>query len=151
MEASVKQHLFDQLMIWFDQRLSGIRQQLEAAQEAANNETKSSAGDKYETERAMQQLNKEMYSKQLSAAIQDKETAIQLLKNFKPGMVGAGALVYTSSGNFFIISGQGKVSLDGQDYYVVAPNAPVALELKGKKIGDEFRFQNKIQKIVSIL
>lgn len=150
-DASIKQILFEKLMELFDQRLHSIRLQLDAAQEAANNETKSSAGDKYETERAMQQLNKEMFSKQLAAALQEKETAIQIQKNYKLGAVSAGALVITTAGNFYLLSGMGKLTVEGKDFYLVAPNAPVALELRGKKVGDEFSFQNKKQKIVSLL
>ena len=53
-----------------EEQLSGIIAALKDAQEGANNETKSSAGDKHETGRAMAQLETEKLNTQLNEANQ---------------------------------------------------------------------------------
>src|SRR5688572_531041 len=56
-----------------EQRIAAARSLMDDAQQAANGEEKSSAGDKYETSRAMGHLQKDMYARQL--AEQAKELA----------------------------------------------------------------------------
>ena len=48
-----------------EKRSQEIRKEMDTAQQSANSETKSTAGDKHETARAMAQLEVEMLSKQL--------------------------------------------------------------------------------------
>ncbi|HMC85967.1 MAG TPA: hypothetical protein VKI61_10590 [Chitinophagaceae bacterium] len=55
---------FCQLTI--EQRIAAAKEIIQNVQEAANNEEKSSAGDKYETGRAMGHLQKDMHSRQLN-------------------------------------------------------------------------------------
>src|SRR5665811_379907 len=54
-----------------EQRISSSYHAMENAQAAANEEEKSSAGDKYETGRAMNHLEKDMHARQLSANKKD--------------------------------------------------------------------------------
>ena len=49
-----------------EQRIAAAKEIIQNVQEAANNEEKSSAGDKYETGRAMGHLQKDMHSRQLN-------------------------------------------------------------------------------------
>ena len=63
---SIKQELYKLCQTYIQQRILTAKQAIEAAQQAANNETKSSSGDKYETGRAMMQLEIEKDSAQLS-------------------------------------------------------------------------------------
>ena len=51
-----------------EKRISSSYNSMENAQAAANEEEKSSSGDKYETGRAMSYLEKDMYARQLSAS-----------------------------------------------------------------------------------
>src|SRR4249919_250251 len=95
------------------ERMNGLKLAMKEAQDAANNETKSSSGDKYETTRAMNQLDKDMYSRQLVensrelAGVMETDCSQSSLK------VAAGTYIQTTSGNFFIIAGLGKISFSG--------------------------------------
>lgn len=146
----IKRRLHDYCLNYVCQRIERIKSEIASVQHSANEETKSSAGDKHETARAMAQLEVELNSKQLIEA--EKLLAalhqIDITREFIT--VGAGALVRTSSGDFFISISIGKINLDGNDYYVVSPDSPVGKVLMGKRGGDSFLWNNKTTVILSI-
>ena len=78
-----------------------------------NSETKSSAGDKHETGRAMLQLEMEKAGKQW---VEVQQTQVLLSKvSIQPtkGPVRLGSLVHTSNGVFFLAVSIGKLDIDG--------------------------------------
>ena len=127
-----------------EQRMDATKFAMKHAQEAANNEEKSSAGDKYETARAMSQLEKDMHSKQLAEIIKELAIlhAIDVNKICKVGEPGV--FVECSRVSFFIVSGLGKRIVDSQVIYFLSPSAPLARALYNKKTGDHFVF-NQIE------
>ena len=62
----IKQELFGQCQNFVNSKLDTIRQTINELQQALNSETKSSAGDKHETGRAMIQLEREKMGRQLA-------------------------------------------------------------------------------------
>jgi hypothetical protein len=66
---NVKVELIKACYDFINRRIETIQGVISAAQDSANDETKSSAGDKYETGRAMMQLEIENNSKQLTEAL----------------------------------------------------------------------------------
>jgi hypothetical protein len=123
---------------------------IDDAQQSANHEQKSSAGDKYETSRAMNHLEKEMYARQL-AENQRELAALQAI-NVNPIYTSGnpGAYLKCSQFSFFIGAGLGKQELDAGTVFFLSPNAPLAKLLQQKKVGDLFVF-NKIElKILEI-
>ncbi len=119
------------------------RAALAAAQEAGNAETRSSAGDKYETGRTMMQLEQEKLKGQLMQAIELKNQLAQL----RPGQVsetaGPGSLVFTNHGNFYLSVGLGKVKMDGQVFFAISLESPAGQALRGRRKGEKFVFQNR--------
>src|SRR4051812_44811299 len=85
-----------------EERMQNTRQLMDNAQAAANGEEKSSAGDKYETSRAMNHLQKDMYARQLAA--QQKELGglmpVDTRKEYRHP--GPGACIRCSDIVFFI-------------------------------------------------
>lgn len=134
---SLKEKLLNHCFDYIGERISNIRAQIGNAQSSANAETKSSAGDKHETGRAMAQLEVEMSTVQLAEA----EKVLHTLNTIKPVHVdqgGAGALMETDKGIFFIAISIGKVTLDGVNYFIVSSESPVGKSLTGKRRGDNF-------------
>ncbi|WP_207511293.1 hypothetical protein [Longitalea luteola] len=126
-----------------EQRIAAAKTIIENAQEAANSEEKSSAGDKYETARAMNQLEKEMHSKQLAQQLKE----LALLNAVKTDVVYpaavTGACVECAAMVFFIGAGLGKQTIDGNQVIYLSPLAPLAKALLNKKAGDQFVFNGK--------
>lgn len=120
------------------------------AQEAANSEEKSSAGDKYETGRSMGHLEIDMHGRQL-AETQKELTNLQSVEINKIHQVAAvGTFVKTKTVSFFIAAGLGKQTVDNENIYFLSPHAPLAKLLIGKKTGDKFLFNNTQTTIVDL-
>jgi hypothetical protein len=132
------------------QRITTAEQAMKQAQESANTEEKSSAGDKYETGRAMGQLEKEMYGRQ-SAAYAKELKALQAIEAdvvYVQG--GPGAFIRGTDIAFFVSAGLGKQQVDGKSVLFVSPMAPLAGLLQGKKPGDLLPFNGKDLKIEEV-
>lgn len=129
-------------------------QQLEKAiadiQSAANQETKSSAGDKYETGRAMMQQEKD----KLSARLATNLNQLSHLKQLKPALskeqVENGSLVQTNEGLFYFAAAIGKLQLGEKKCFVISLDSPLAKALWHKKKGEIIDFQGRKIRIVEI-
>jgi hypothetical protein len=121
-------------------RVATAKEAMTQAQESANNEEKSSAGDKYETGRAMGHLQKDMHARQLAESMKELATlhAIPVEPLAHEGRTGA--LLQAEGITFFISAGLGKQTIDGQTIVFLSPQAPLAAQLQGKKAGDRIAF-----------
>lgn len=127
-----------------------LREAIATAQASANEETKSSSGDKYETGRAMAQLEMEKYGEQLAEALRIKQALSQLVLATPNTIVQNGSLVWTDQGNFFISVSAGQFPLDGKTVYAISAASPIGTILLGRKPGDQFEFRGKKAVIHSI-
>ncbi|GAB3018795.1 hypothetical protein GCM10027185_14700 [Spirosoma pulveris] len=123
---------------------------MEAAQEAANSESKSSAGDKYETGRAMAQLERDRHAQLLAEAVKIEQELKQLAieKNYEK--VQPGSVAVTNRGLFFISIGAGKMTLDGADYFAVSAASPIGALLAGHRAGDSVTFNKMVYQIQEV-
>ncbi len=117
-------------------RIHNIRISMNAAQATANNEEKSSAGDKFETSRAMSHLEKDMYAKQLSSNMKEIESLLSV-------DCKRGSFVNCGTISFFIASGLGKLSFENEIVFFVSPVAPVLKILSGKTTGETIIFNKE--------
>lgn len=131
-----KAALFALCQQYVQQRVHNARQAMEAAQEAANSESKSSAGDKYETGRAMAQLERDRNAQLLAEAkrVEGDLTRLNIDKTYET--VQPGSVAITSRGRFFISIGAGKVTFDGIDYFAVSAASPIGMALAGRRMGE---------------
>lgn len=125
------------------QRIAEAKLAMDNAQEAANAEEKSSAGDKYETSRAMGQRDKEMHTNQLLANKQALAALLSVHCEELYDTVSTGAVVVCNDASFFIAAGLGKISIYKKDIYFLSPAAPVAKLLFNRVAGDVIVFNNK--------
>jgi hypothetical protein len=133
------------------QRLDEARAGMAAAQESSNTETKSSAGDKYETGRAMAQQERDRHAMQLHEAQQLLAVLQKINPEFPCDSVRTGALVATSLGLFYLSIGAGKLSTAaGKEFIAVSPVAPVVLALSGQRAGEEVLFNGKLVRIEAV-
>jgi transcription elongation GreA/GreB family factor len=139
----IKKALYHACTDYIDQRIDSIQQSILSAREAANDETKSSAGDKYETGRAMMQIEIDNQNGQLAEA----QRLFAQLKDINPekihDIIQKGSVVTTNLGNYFIAIGAGKIEVEGNDYFAVGISSPIGQQLLGRKPGDSFEFNGK--------
>lgn len=132
------------------QRIETARQAMEAAQESANSESKSSAGDKYETGRAMAQLERDRYAQQLDGALTLEQELARINSEKEYSTVQPGSLVTTNRGTFFISISAGKLRVDNKDIFAVSPASPVGVALAGRRAGEEVMFNKMVYTIISV-
>ncbi len=133
-----------------EMRITANTQSIANAQAAANVEEKSSAGDKYETSRAMSHLEKDMHARQL-AANRMELAALSGLDGVSLYIEGAkGSLVTCADCSFFIAAGLGKINFEGRDVYLISPDAPLAALLFKKRAGDGILFNKKLRLITAV-
>ncbi|MFT4031008.1 MAG: transcription elongation factor [Siphonobacter sp.] len=145
-----KLQIIEHLKKMLDERVQVAWNAMQAAQASANEESKSSAGDKYETARAMAQNERDRHAQQYELArlerlqLERLPTAVSLEK------VEPGALVTTQDDCFFIAVSVGAIMLEQQRILVVSPASPIGNQLIGKKAGDQFVFKGKPTFIISV-
>jgi transcription elongation GreA/GreB family factor len=140
---TLKSTLYAHCQSYVQDRLTAIQAAIDAAQESANSETKSSAGDKYETGRAMAQNERDRNLVQLAEARKLQAELLRIDPTRPCDSVHPGALVHTSLGRFFISISAGQLTVEGADYFAVSAAAPVALALSGKRAGEQALFNGK--------
>ncbi|WBA40249.1 3-oxoacyl-ACP synthase [Hymenobacter canadensis] len=147
---SLKPTLHSLCLAYVQERIDACQAAIQAAQESANSETKSSAGDKYETGRAMAQNERDRNTVQLRQAQQLQGELQRIHPDLSCDTVRPGALVHTSMGIFYLGISAGKFTVEGKDYFAVSAAAPVAAALAGKRAGEAAAFNGKPVRIEEI-
>lgn len=141
---NLRQELLTYCHQWVDEKINTSKQAIDNAQASANEETKSSAGDKYETGRAMAQLEIEKNTSQLVEAQRMKQVLTQISVNQSNDKIGIGSVVKTSIGNFFLSISAGKfMTLEGLEFICLSPASPLGTKLTGLKRGDKIIFNQQ--------
>lgn len=146
----VKKDLYEKCKDFINQRVANIKEAMISLKESAEEETKSTAGDKYETGRAMIQIELENCSRQLS----DARQLLQALDQISPRAVHQkcvpGSLVSTNNGDFYIAISIGKLTLDNKDYFVVSPTSPIGEKLMHSQAGDTVEVNGRTYKVNNV-
>jgi hypothetical protein len=148
---TIKKELLQACHQLVDQRIANAQSAMSAAQESANTEEKSSAGDKYETGRAMAQLERDKAALQVNECLRLKQSLNRVNVNTGNEQVTTGSLVLTDKNHFFIAISLGKMVIAKTDYLVIAPATPVGKLLIGAIVGSTFSFNHQIHTIQEIL
>lgn len=139
----MKQLLYQLCLEFVEQRINTASEALRQAQEASNDDTKSSAGDKFETSREMaqQDINR---NKQLLADAQQQRAVLQSLADIgETNTVRSGSLVLTNQGSLYISISAGQLQLEGKTYFAISAASPIGKLLIGKAVGEKFDFNGK--------
>ena len=118
-------------------------------QNALDSSTKSSAGDKHETSRAMIHLDQE----KLSIQLLELNKSLRILSQINIGehsSVNMGSLFKTDHSIFYISIGLGKVSLNGLDVFIMSPVSPLSQRLIGLNQNDSIKFNGITHNILFI-
>jgi len=145
-----KQHIIDTCKRHLENKIDSLNSIIKEVSESSNSESKSSAGDKHETSKAMMQLEIEKLGTQLKEAegqLAEFEK-INFTKNFQN--IEQGSLVETNKGYFLIASSIGKITVDEKTVFVISAKSPLALKLIGSKQKDTVMFNDVFYSIQSI-
>ena len=120
------------------------------ARQAAQNDTKSSAGDKYETGREMAQQESNRNMAQLHAANKLK-VLLDRVPVIEASVIDNGSVVITDTGNFYLAIGAGSLQVDGDSYMAISLASPIGQKMKGLKPEDSFILNGKTYTIKQVI
>jgi len=146
----IKKELLEKCLSFVEEREQTIQETIASNQKALVSETKSSAGDKHETGRAMLQLEMEKAGQQLASIIFLKTTLQKVDIESVSQTIRLGSLIITNRGNYFLAISMGKISIEDTPYFVVSVVSPIGKLLLGKQKGAAFVFNGmkfQIQKV----
>lgn len=144
-KLTVKQACLTQLK----SRISELEKALKETQGSANDDTKSTAGDKHETSRAMAQIEVERLGQQLQQQLQQLNL-LQSIPTQTMTRVEPGALVATDKGWFYFGIAQGQVKIEQTSIMTLGMSAPLSQEMLHKTTGEEASINGNIYHITGI-
>ncbi len=144
---STKFQILANLRSILENTLEEARREYLLAKESRDSDTKSSAGDKFETGREMMQREMD----KLSALVDNTLNSIAKLDRIAdlPAslVISEGSLVVTDQETYYISIGYGKLD----SIYAISIESPLGLELKGKRVGDRVEMRGRNITIKSIV
>ncbi|UKM65450.2 GreA/GreB family elongation factor [Flavobacteriaceae bacterium GSB9] len=148
---SIKEQLYRQCLAYTEMRFETINNTISEIQESMLSETKSSAGDKHETGRAMLQLEREKAGSQLAEIEKTKQNLSKINIENSVKSIGLGSVVFTTQFNYFIAISAGELTVEDQTFYAISANTPIGKLLIGKSVGDVVNFRNMKIEVVDII
>ncbi|WP_010519539.1 GreA/GreB family elongation factor [Croceivirga radicis] len=123
-------------------KLQNLNNRIQEVNQALLSETKSTAGDKHETGRAMVQLEREKLGSQL-AELEKMEKVLARISE-TPNTIGAlGSLVVTDKATYYLSISVGQYKGEKHTVYCISTASPIGKLLLGKKAGDCIEFNGK--------
>lgn len=139
----IKHKIYLQLQKIISDKIIGINESLSSAKESRDADTKSSAGDKHETSRALAQIEIDKLEVQLNKTLFLQKELNDIQINKSCGRVEQGSLVFTSQENYFISVALGKIEIEDQRFYAISLSSPIGKILEGKTMNDQLTFQGR--------
>jgi hypothetical protein len=149
--TNLKHQIHVALVKELTEKVSSYARMLESIRQSKNGDTKSSAGDKFETSREMMQMEIDKTEMQLNKVNYELEILNQLNTDEGNETATLGNLVVCNTGYYYLSIGHGSVVVNGKKYYAISLASPIGQILVNKKIGDTIEFNNRSIKIEEIL
>jgi hypothetical protein len=133
---SFKQKIFNALLQLLNEKIDWLKNDLAEMKASKENETKSTAGDKHETARAITQTKEDQLNTQLNETLSQKAQLEAIDISISNSTIAKGSVVQTNKGYFFISIALGKITVDEKVVFSLSPQSPLGSKLMGLKIND---------------
>jgi transcription elongation GreA/GreB family factor len=140
----MKKILLKKLNELLDDRLELTQKSIAEAIESRDEETRSTMGDKYETGRAMVEMEMNKLHEQLDQLIKQKKALSNLKGDSVLDHVDFGSLVETNLGRYFVAVGLGMLTVENEKIYCISLASPVGQAIRDKKAGEKVNFRAEI-------
>lgn len=134
-QQEVKQKISDKINI--------CESKMKSLYESKTADTKSSAGDKFETSRAMIQIEESQVQKQYKEAKDMAAMHVQNLRIITEAVIDLNSLVVANQMIFYISVSLGKLTLEDTTIFCISEKAPIAKRLIGKRIGEHIQLNDQ--------
>ena len=146
----MKQQICNTLKSALLEKIAEVQEILDSAKLAKESETKSSAGDKYETSREMIQFEQDKAMGQLGKLKQQLHELNKVTFDKIHDKIQFGSLVKAENGDFFLGIPYGKIEVDGKAFFAISMASPIGQAILNKKAGESFSLNTKSFKIITI-
>jgi transcription elongation GreA/GreB family factor len=139
----LKEKILDILKQKLQHQLNELTEAIALLKDSRDNDSKSSAGDKHETSRAMAQIELDNLEQQLMKNQQILQELEAISIHRVSDVVESGSLVYTNYETYFISVGLGKIIVADQTFYAISLASPLGTLLYKKTKGDSIELQGR--------
>ncbi len=146
----MKKRVIEFITLLIKDKTQLLKFELDSINKEKNNLKKSSAGDKFETSRALMQTEYDKIHNQLLIFKNQLRAIKSISLSDKKKKVGVGSFIKTNKSFYFISIGLGKQIIDNNDIYIISLSSPIGKLLNNKKKGDKIVFNNKEELIENI-
>ncbi|MFC2186028.1 3-oxoacyl-ACP synthase [Peijinzhouia sedimentorum] len=132
------------------EKLKSTKEEMNLTKEASFEETKSSAGDKFETGREMMQQEADKFTRQIEELNKIYRLIDTLNLSKSSEKIEAGSIVKTNLNTFFISASLGMVDFQGEKLMLISAISPLASALLDKKAGEQITFNSRTYTIEEV-
>jgi len=145
-----KSEIHTACMVKQQTKFEELKNARDKVQESIVGEDNSTAGNKFETARAMGQEELDRLNQTMNIAIRE----LTLLSNISPDKpcdsVQLGALITTDKKMMYLCVGLGKIEMGKDTVFAISTSSPIGQQLMGAEKGTEVVFGGKKEKILSV-
>lgn len=136
---STKSEIHQKLRCHLEKSLEEARREYILAKESRDSDTKSSAGDKFETGREMMQREMDKLSAQVDNTLNSMAKLDRIAEYPASTIISEGSLVETDQETYYLSIGYGKID----SVYAISIESPLGIALKGKRIGERIEMRGR--------
>jgi transcription elongation GreA/GreB family factor len=136
---STKSEIHLKLRSQLEKSVEEDRKEYALAKESRDSDTKSSAGDKFETGREMMQREMDKLSAQVDNTLNSIAKLDRIADLPTSSIISEGSLVETDQETYYVSIGYGKLDT----VFAISIESPLGLELKGKRVGDRIEMRGR--------
>ena len=146
-----KQKILSQYQILLQDKIDIYQDLINSLTEDAQNDAKSSAGDKHETTLSKLHIEQEKIANKLKEALEQHAILSKLDIDQISNNIILGSLVKTNHLTVLVCTALPKITVDNQPVFAISPQSPLGIQLMHKTINSEFPVNNVTYTILAIL
>jgi transcription elongation GreA/GreB family factor len=146
-----KQKILSKYQILLQDKIDIYQDLILSLTEDAQNDAKSSAGDKHETTLSKLHIEQEKIANKLKEALEQQAILSKLDISQVSNNVVLGSLVITNHLTAFVCTALPKITVDNQTVFAISPQSPLGVQLMHKTVKAEFLVNQVSYKILEIL
>lgn len=147
----MKIHIIKQYHQLLQDKIDVYQDLINSLTEDAQNDAKSSAGDKHETTLSKLHIEQEKIAVKIKEALEQQSILLKLDIDQISDKVILGSLVKTNHLTVLVATALPKINFENQNIFAISPQSPLGIQIMGKQVNDEFLVNNVNYQILEIL
>lgn len=150
MQSIDKQSVLEHIQQTLEKKLVHFQNDANELKASLESESKSSAGDKHNTSRAMIHIEQEKLGEQIGQTQQQLQKAKQIMNANSTEKIGFGSFIQTKTANFLLGISLGKITIGEEMVFCISMESPIGQILLNKSKGETFQFMQKEVEIETV-